>query len=186
MGPTTLAAQKAKIRAGLKQIRGALPAEIRVSAARKIAEHLLSLVEVEAVRAVFIYISHGNEVDTRVLLGHFLGRGMMVAVPKILPDKTMIAVRFSSWGDLTPGELGILTPSASVPCPGPFDIAITPGLGFTIQGHRIGYGRGYYDRWFMHHRGTRKIALAYEAQVIDEIPHDENDIPVDILVTEKH
>ena len=185
MDPSTLAAQKAKLRAGLKQIRDTIPADIRAAAARKITENLLSLVEVETARTLFIYISHGYEVDTHGLLGHLLGRGMTVAVPRIMPDKSMIAVRFTGWEDLAPGELGILTPSGSEPCPGPIDIVITPGLGFTIQGHRIGYGRGYYDRWFMTHRVSRKIALAFEAQIVAAIPHDENDIPVDILVTEQ-
>jgi len=185
MDPSTLAAHKAKLRAGLKQIRGSIPAEIRDAAARKITENLLGLVEVATAWSVFIYISQGNEVDTHVLLRHFLGRGMIVSVPKILPTKTMIAVRFSRWEDLAPGELGILTPPGNQPCPEPFDIVITPGLGFTIQGHRIGYGRGYYDRWFAAHRAVKKIALAFEAQIIDEIPHDATDIPIDILVSEK-
>ena len=182
---STLAIQKAALRAALKQIRASLSAKDRATASETIMRNVISLEEVGAARTVFIYISHGNEVDTHALLGHFLERGMTVAIPKILPGTGMIAVAFTRWEDLTPGELGILTPSGNTPCPGSFDIVITPGLGFTIQGNRIGYGRGYYDRWFAEHRTARKIALAFENQVIAELPHAEYDIPVDILITEK-
>jgi 5-formyltetrahydrofolate cyclo-ligase len=182
---STLATQKAALRAALKQIRASLSTEDRASASKTIMHNVLSLEEVKTARAVFIYISHGQEVDTHALLRHFLDRGVTVAVPKILPGKSMIAVRFDRWEDLTPGELGILTPSGNTPCPGPFDIVITPGLGFTVLGDRIGYGRGYYDKWFAEHRVGRKIALTFEVQVIAELPRAEYDIPVDVLITEK-
>ena len=181
----TLTAQKAGLRATLKRIRASLPAKDRISASNSIMRHLLSLDEVNTAQAVFIYISHGHEVDTHGLLRHFLDRGVTIAVPKILPGKGMIAVRFDHWEDLAPGELGILTPSGDTPCPGTFDIVITPGLGFTARGDRIGYGRGYYDRWFAEHRTARKIALAFEIQVLDAIPHAEYDIPIDVLISEK-
>ena len=185
MNTSILAAEKTALRTRLKQIRTSLPAEFRASATQAITENLLGLHEVVSARTVFIYISHGNEVDTHGLLRHFLAKGMMVTVPKILPNRTMIAVPFDRWVDLTPGELGILTPSGDIPCSLPIDIVITPGLGFTAEGHRIGYGRGYYDKWFAEHRTGKKIALAFDAQVIHDIPHDENDIPVEILITEK-
>ena len=180
-----LATQKAVLRPALKQLRASLPAEDRANASMSIMHNLLSLDEMETARAVFSYISHGHEVDTHALLRHFLGRGATVAVPKILPGIGMIAVPFTRWEDLAPGELGILTPSGATPCPGPFDIVITPGLGFTARGYRIGFGRGYYDRWFAEHQTARKIALAFEVQIIAELPHAEYDIPVDVLITEK-
>src|SRR3990170_1380922 len=98
----TLATQKAGLRATLKQIRASLPAADRASASISIMHHLLSLDEVNTARAVFSYISHGNEVDTHGLLRHFMERGATVAVPKILPGKGMIAVRFDRWEDLAP------------------------------------------------------------------------------------
>ena len=181
----TLTAKKAGLRATLKQNRAHLSPEERTRASRTILRTLLSLEEVDTARAVFSYISHGNEVDTHALLQNFLDKGVTLAVPKILPGKGMIAVPFTRWEDLVPGALGILTPSGDAPCAGSLDIVITPGLGFTVRGERIGYGRGYYDQWFAEHRTARKIALAFEVQILDEIPHAENDIPIDILVTEK-
>ena len=185
MTDNTLTARKTEMRAKLKQIRAAIPAESRKTSSQAIFNNILSLHEVTNAKTVFIYISYGNEVDTHSLLKYFLDEGKTLAVPKILPAKTMIAVPFTSWEELTPGELGILTPVSDQPFTGNFDVVITPGLGFTQQGHRIGYGRGYYDKWFAQNRHSLRIATAYEPTVLDEIPANENDIRVNMIVTEK-
>jgi 5-formyltetrahydrofolate cyclo-ligase len=182
---TALSAQKAELRAKLKQIRASIPAEIRADQSQAIQQKLASLEEIQTAHSIFLFISYGNEVHTHDLLKYFLKQGKTLAVPKILPEKTMIAVQFSQWEDLIPGELGILTPSGNTPYSGDFDVVITPGLGFTLQGHRIGYGRGYYDKWFASHNARNKIAIAFEAQLVDELPTDETDVPVDFVVTEE-
>ena len=185
MEHTALSAQKAELRAKLKQIRASIPAEIRADQSQAIQQKLASLEEIQTAHSIFLFISYGNEVHTHDLLKYFLKQGKTLAVPKILPEKTMIAVQFSQGEDLIPGELGILTPSGNTPYSGDFDVVITPGLGFTLQGHRIGYGRGYYDKWFASHNARNKIAIAFEAQLVDELPTDETDVPVDIVVTEE-
>ena len=185
MEHTALTAQKAELRAKLKQIRASIPAEIRADQSQAIQQKLASLEEIQTAHSIFLFISYVNEVHTHDLLKYFLKQGKTLAVPKILPEKTMIAVQFSQGEDLIPGELGILTPSGNTPYSGDFDVVITPGLGFTLQGHRIGYGRGYYDNWFASHNARNKIAIAFEAQLVDELPTDETDVPVDFVVTEE-
>lgn len=185
MSDINLTARKAETRAKLKQIRAAIPETMRAAHAKVIYQKTIALDEVANAQSIFIYISYGNEVDTHSLLKYFLEQGKTLAVPKILPSKTMIAVPFSGWEDLAPGELGILTPLSDQPCPGEFDVVITPGLGFTSRGHRIGYGRGYYDQWFARHRQPKRIALACEDAILDDLPVDGNDIPVNMIVTEK-
>ena len=182
---TILATRKAAMRAQLKQIRAAIPAEQRAAWSQTIHNTVIALDEVRNARTVFIYISYGNEVDTHGLLKHFLNAGKSLAVQKILTVKTMIATPFSNWKELVLGELGILTPPGNESHPGPFDVVITPGLGFTRQGHRIGYGRGYYDQWFATHQVQHKIAVTFEAQLVAELPVDATDIPVNMIVTEK-
>ncbi len=185
MEHTTLTAQKVELRAKLKQIRAVIPAEIRAEHSQAILQKLTTLDEIQAAQSIFLFISYGNEVHTHDLLKYFLKQGKTLAVPKILPEKTMIAVPFSRWEELIPGELGILTPPGDIPYSGDFDVVITPGLGFTPQGHRIGYGRGYYDKWFASHYTGHKIAIAFEKQIIEELPIDATDVPVDMIVTEK-
>jgi len=181
----TLAVRKAETRAKLKQIRTSISAEMRTAYSRTITSTLISLAEMQMARTIFLFISYGNEVHTHDLLKRLLNEGKTLAVPKILPSKTMIAVPFSHWADLAPGELGILTPPGEIPCTGDFDVVITPGLGFTPEGHRIGYGRGYYDKWFASHKVNHKIAITFEAQIIDKLPVDDADIMMDMIVTEK-
>ena len=116
--------------------------------ANSITEQVLRLNEIRDARMIFIYISYASEVHTHALIKTLLDTGKTLAVPKIVNSDYMEAEPFLSWEDLILGELGILTPADSMPCHGPFDVAIVPGLGFTLSGHRMGFGRGYYDKWF--------------------------------------
>ena len=97
----------------------------------------------------------------------------------------MIAVRFTGWEKLRVGQLGILWPESDSEWQSRVDMCITPGLGFTPDGKRIGFGKGYYDKWFATHPHTTKTALCYECQVVDDIPTTETDVAMDQIITEK-
>ena len=181
----TLRSQKATLRTHLRQIRSGLPASLRLSHSRLIHGHLYGLDEVITAKSAFIYISYASEVDTHAIIRRFLDEGKSLAVPRIIDANHMISVPFTSWEDLKTDTMGIMAPETTTVYPGPLDIAITPGLGFTIAGNRIGFGRGYYDKWFRANAVKTKIALAYEAQILEQLPTGRNDIPVDIIVTEK-
>lgn len=177
--------RKAVLREQQKRTRDALPAETRRKYSQRIRERLQGLPALHAARSVFCFISHGGEVDTHPLLNWLLGQGKLVMVPKILNATGMIAVPFSGWDDLRPGQLGILTPASSTPYLGRIDVCITPGLGFTTSGKRLGHGRGYYDRWFASHRVADRIALGFECLLLEDLPTSETDVPVTMVVTEK-
>jgi 5-formyltetrahydrofolate cyclo-ligase len=177
--------QKAETRKMLKTARANIPETTRLDYSNSITEQVLKLDEISKSRIIFIYISYTTEVHTHELIKVLLDAGKTLAVPKIVDSDFMEAESFSSWDDLVPGELGILTPGNSKPCQGPFDVAITPGLGFTPSGHRMGYGRGYYDKWFAQNKVSHKIALAYEAQLVEDIPVEDTDVPMDKIVTEQ-
>jgi len=177
--------QKADIRKMLKTARAELPEAARLDYSNSITEQVLKLDEIKNARTIFIYISYATEVRTHELIKALLAAGKTLAVPKIVDSDFMQAESFSSWEDLVPGELGILTPGNSRPCSGPFDVALTPGLGFTLSGQRMGFGRGYYDKWFAQNKVSHKIALAYEAQLVEDIPVDDTDVPMEKIVTEK-
>lgn len=177
--------QKAESRKMLKSARANIPEAKRRAYSNSITEQVVKLDEVINARMVFIYISYATEVHTHELIKVLLDAGKTLAVPKIVKSETMQAESFLSWEDLQPGELGILTPGQSKPCSGPFDVALTPGLGFTLAGHRMGFGRGYYDKWFSENEVKHKIALAFEAQLVDSIPVEDTDIAMDKIVTER-
>ena len=179
-----LANIKHAVRNELKQVRAALPDTDREEYSGRITEHLYNLPEIQSARSVFAFISYGNEVDTHGLIQSFLDKGITLAVPKILPGQGMVAMILHSWEELAPGPMGILTHRENGTQCGTFDVIITPGLGFTREGHRIGYGRGYYDRWFSQHPTGLKIGIAFEVQIRESLPVDDRDIQVDIIVTE--
>ena len=179
-----LTEQKAEIRAKLKQIRATIPKHDRLIHSKIITQKILELDEIKAAHHVFIYISYASEVNTHDLINTLLKQGKNLAVPKIIKAEPMIATAFTGWDDLISDTLGILTPANTIPYPDIIDLVVTPGLGFTQSGYRIGYGRGYYDKWFAEHPVQQKIALAFEAQILDELPIDEFDIPVNKIITE--
>jgi len=176
---------KAETRKMLKLMRANIPETTRLDYSNSIAEQVLKLDEIRNARTIFIYISYATEVHTHDLIKALIDDGKALAVPKIVDSDFMKAESFSSWEDLVPGKLGILAPANSKPCDGPFDVALTPGLGFTMSGHRMGFGRGYYDKWFAQNKANHKIALAFEAQLVDEIPIDDTDVPMEKIVTEQ-
>ena len=177
--------QKAKTRSILKTARANIPELTRLDHSKSITERVLKLDEIRQARAIFIYISYATEVHTHHLIKHLLAAGKILAVPKIINAEYMQAEILSSWEDLVPGELGILIPGNAEPCNQPFDVAIVPGLGFSLSGQRIGFGRAYYDRWFAQNKTRHKIALAYEAQLLAEIPVTATDVPMEKIVTEE-
>ncbi|MFK8069046.1 MAG: 5-formyltetrahydrofolate cyclo-ligase [Gammaproteobacteria bacterium] len=182
--PTTLFDQKKQLRETLKQNRAEISQLDRERYSKIIADQLFELDQIRNANVVFAYISYATEVITHDILKRLLADGKNVIVPKILSPTKMIAQHLENWEDLEPGILGILTPQKGAIYCDTVDVAITPGLGFTTKGHRIGFGAGYYDRWFATHNVFASIALAFEKQIINKLPTDKNDIPVGLIVTE--
>ena len=177
--------EKARLRQQLKQRRNGLSRAEREKKSRQILENLSQIPEFSMARSAFCYLSYLSEVDTHALLERLLDRSARLAVPKIVDKTVMHAVTFSGWDELQPDNMGILTPINDELDNGPFDIALTPGLGFTRQGGRLGYGRGYYDRWFARHTVHTRIGLCFEVQITENLPLEDTDMPLHLLVSEK-
>lgn len=178
-----LSRQKARLRERLKLARKALPQQQRAEFDQAIHARLRA--RVDHAGAVFCYVSTDIEVNTREVIDRLRMLGKTVLVPKIINMEKMIAVRFEGWEKLRAGQLGILTPENAEEWHSPVDLCITPGLGFTPDGKRIGYGKGYYDKWFAAHPHTARTALCYECQIVDDMPATDTDVRVDQIITEK-
>ena len=96
----------------------------------------------------------------------------------------MVAVPLQNLKQLEKGPLGIYTSAETVPYNKTIDAAIVPGLAFTLAGGRLGYGGGYYDRWFEQQPRCQRIAICYENQILDSVPTEAHDIPMHTIVTE--
>ncbi len=136
---------------------------------------------------VFIYVSFNNEVDTHRIIEYALRLGKRVCVPRVINKQSgMKALFINSLSELVVSKFGILEPkdSENSSLPNEIDIAIIPGLAFDRIGGRIGYGGGFYDRFFS--CGVcKKIALAYEFQMLKAIPMEKYDVLIDGVITEK-
>lgn len=176
---------KKRLRNKLKQSRAAISANQLAKLSEQISVFLHEIDAFTQAKTLFCYVSYLNEVDTHPLIDYCLRHEKAIFVPKIIGKTKMIAVEVANMSELVPDKMGILTPQSNQAHTGPFDIAITPGLGFTANGERLGYGRGYYDRWFATHQTGLKIGIAFECQIVAELPTDKTDIPVDIIVTDE-
>lgn len=152
--------------------------------------HLLKCPEFDAARTVMLYLSTALEVDTAAIALRAWQEGKTVVVPKVSWDqKRMMPVEINSLASdgLTVTGPGVREPIAGKPIPTEFiDLVIVPGMGFTQAGHRIGRGMGFYDR-FLAQPDFLGIScgLAFDEQVLDELPVLEHDMSLSMLVTDR-
>lgn len=145
----------------------------------------LSLPELEAARVVLLFYGVGKEPDTRELITELLRRGKTVALPRCLPARRMEARAVTGPGDLRPGAYDIPEPVEVCPVIGrdKIDLILTPNLCCDRLGYRLGHGAGYYDRYLTGYTGIT-VALCPEERLQEELPRDEFDLPVELVLTE--
>ena len=149
---------------------------------QNIINHLISM----DFSAVFCYLSTADEAPTWGLVKHLHATpNITITCPRIIDKTTMIAVPLRSLAQLEPGPLGIYTSRETEPYEHRIDVAIVPGLAFTPTGARLGYGGGYYDRWFDEHPSCYRIAFCYDGQMLDTLPTEAHDVAMHAIVTEK-
>ena len=176
---------KRALRREVLALRDALPQADRVERSRRIADRLLALPELAEVRTVMAFSSFGSEVDTAPILERVAERGARLALPRI-QDGEIVPVTYRPGEPVTEAAFGALEPSeGDVLASTEVDVVVTPGVAFDRGGFRVGYGGGYYDRFF---RGARvemfRVAVGFAVQVVEEVPHGLGDLPMDALVTE--
>jgi 5-formyltetrahydrofolate cyclo-ligase len=163
--------------------------EARHAKSTEACNFLIHSPEFAAARVVMIYLSMSFEVDTAPLALRCWQEGKAVVAPKVSWDqKRMLPVEITTLqSGLTTTGPGVLEPIAGKPIPVDLiDLVIVPGLGFTPTGHRIGRGMGFYDRFLAQHEfmGT-SCGLAFEEQIVEEIPVLDHDMPLSMLVTDR-
>ena len=136
-------------------------------------------------QTIMAYYSLPDEVNTHALIDELVAEGKTVLLPKVTGADTMELRRYTGRADLQEGAYHILEPVGE-----PFtdlsaiDLILVPGLAFDAAGHRLGRGRGYYDR-FLHSKNRPycvKIGVCFDFQKVDEVPVDAHDIAMDKVV----
>lgn len=157
----------------------------------KIIDTLLKIPAVKLAKNIMLYLSFKNEVNTFKLIDILNNEQKNVIVPYCVEDeKNIIPSILSNLNhDLVENNFGLLEPKKDkikeIPIE-EIDIIIVPGVVFDKKGNRIGFGAGYYDRFLKNKKNkTVTIGLCYDFQILDLIPTDEYDIPLEYIVTEK-
>jgi len=153
---------------------------------KKIYKNIVNLPEWQKSKNIFLYISTKDEVSTRDLIKNHFGTKKIIVPKSHTKSNTLTLHEIGSIKDTAKGSYSILEPNAHTKIVSPQNIAISiiPGIAFDKKGHRVGYGKAYYDKIANSLTGL-KIGLAYEVQIVNNIPAQKHDIPVDIIITEK-
>lgn len=177
---------KRALRRAVLARRDALPAGARAAKARIIVERVLDLPEIRGAATVMAFWSFGSEVDTSGLLLGLHAAGVRIALPRIRGAE-VVPMAYAPGDEVRETSFGAMEPtSAAEVDPGAIDVVVAPGVAFDRRGNRIGYGGGYYDRLLARIRSDAAIvAVAFELQVVDEVPAGGEDRPVDAIVTER-
>jgi 5-formyltetrahydrofolate cyclo-ligase len=179
---------KSVLREQILEKRKALPPSFLEEKSTIIIKHLSLLPAIEQAKTILSYISFGNEVYTHDFIRSSIKKKNIV-VPFVADttQKKLSLSYLSDWNNLLPGNYGILEPSPDHVTPAEFediDICVIPGVAFDTSCHRIGYGYGYFDR-ILKKIHTLKIGLAFEVQILNNIPITSYDVPMDCILTEK-
>lgn len=177
--------RKDALRRTLLSRRAALGAPTRADLASAALARLLELPEVDQAEVILASVSVRSEVSTMGLLEQVLASGKRLLVPYVAEDGRLAASVVTSLDDLRPGFKGIPEPRARMPVAATeADVIVVPGVAFDSSCHRMGYGGGFFDAYLATAPRAWRIGLAFECQVVDEVPHLDHDEPMDMVVTE--
>jgi 5,10-methenyltetrahydrofolate synthetase len=181
---------KAALRRAVLLSRDALPGGERALLSARIVTTILDLPTYQEADFVLAYASFGTELQTDELLRRVLADGKTLVLPRVERGGLGLYEVRNLAGDLVPGTWGIREPEPDR-CPradaGGVGFALIPGVAFDRRARRLGYGGGFYDRLLAGGlpEGTPLVSGAFEVQILDEVPTDPHDAPVDVVVTEK-
>ena len=172
---------KKALRAVIREKKRAMtPAQIEEKSAA-LGELLFQSELYRQAKTLYGYLPYNQEVRTIPMLARAIADGKRVAVPKVYGE-TMKFLYITDLSQIAPGYAGIPEPIADGPeADDPSALVLMPGLAFDPQGHRIGYGGGFYDR-FLASEPHPTIALCYDFQLVDSLPTETHDIPVDVVL----
>lgn len=154
---------------------------------RKIFDSLINLIEIKNARKICIYVSKSDETDTFCAIEHLISMDKAVYVPKSdKKNNKMSFYKINSLTELKIGAFSVLEPSEKNEkyiCTDNEDVCIVPALCFDKQGYRLGYGKGYYDRFLNDFNGI-KIGICFDEFIREVLPRFNTDIAVDMIISD--
>lgn len=180
--------EKKKLRKELLQKRNAVDPVYKMIASREILSKISRMDEFQKADEILLYASYGSEVPTREIFETAVWMEKKVCFPKVI-GTDMKFYEINHYEDLVDGYQGILEPEGKSPefqdNPGKRVFMILPGCVFGRDGYRIGYGKGFYDRFLSTHTSVIKCGICYDLQLVNVCPHEDFDIKMDLVVTDR-
>lgn len=149
-----------------------------------ITETVTSLSEYRDCHRVLAYADYNHEVMTKYMIEAAWKDGKEVAVPKVV-GQDMVFYKLTDFTQLEEGYFGIPEPARGEIVQWEDALMIMPGVAFDRENHRVGYGGGFYDRFLEKHPQVKRVAVAFEFQMMPTVPVEPTDISPEIIVTEK-
>lgn len=173
---------KASLRRQIRDKKRGMTEEQIESASQRLAELFFATRQYREAKTIYGYLPYNQEVRTTPMLKRALADGKRVAVPKIYGSE-MKFIYLDDLDQVEKGYCGIPEPLADGPeGDDPTALVLMPGLAFDPQGHRIGYGGGFYDKFLEREPGHPTIALCYAFQMLPVVETEAYDIPVDCVL----
>jgi 5-formyltetrahydrofolate cyclo-ligase len=182
--------EKKSLREKVLALRTELSLDERRKKSRMIQDRLISTQEFQEARTVMLFLNFRDEVETSDIAQTVIDLGKTLVLPRCAPKGIILPALIRNLDtDIEPGTWGIREPKKeNLQQVNPLDIdcVIVPGAAFDREGYRLGYGGGYYDRFFERlNKCTPKIALAFSCQVVPKVPVEPFDKKIDLLITEE-
>ena len=173
---------KKALRQQIRIQKRALSLEQIESASARLGELLAQSEPYQKAKTVYFYLPYNQEVRTEPMIRKALEEGKRVAVPKVYAEE-MRFIYIEDFSGIAAGYSGIPEPVADEPvAEDPTALVLMPGLAFDREGHRIGYGGGFYDRFLSAEPNHPTVALCYGFQMMEHLQTEEFDVPVDLVL----
>lgn len=179
---------KKALRESIRAKRRALSVKMRERLSSQITARLTREPVFQTEEITFLYASMPEEVQLYDLMKFMLSMKRRIAIPYIPQKGVMQITKVTSLDDLAPDKFGILSVKADkrkLILPENIGLVIVPGVAFSVKGERLGMGAGYYDKFLAENNPpAKRVALAFDFQIVDNIPTEPHDEKVDYIITE--
>jgi 5-formyltetrahydrofolate cyclo-ligase len=175
-----ISSSKKDLRQHIRSVKNGLSLDDKKMAGKSVFQALEQTPEFQKSQTILLYWSMPDELPTQDFIEKW-SNVKKILLPKIV-DNELIVVEYINLSDMTNGNYGILEPNHCNQYQGKIDIGCIPGIAFDTKGHRLGRGKGYYDRLLLQIECI-KIGVGFDVQLVDEVPVFQQDINMDIIIT---
>lgn len=172
---------KTKLRSEMLERRDALSLELKREYDNSLTQKLIHEIEANSIKTLHICLPMRSEVNLFPVIDFALNSGIKVVCPKSLKAGILENRILESMDAIEKGVFGTSHPSGPVYV-GRYDMIVVPGLAFSSNMNRLGYGGGYYDRFLVNHQESLKLSTVYPFQIVTELPVEEHDLKVDQIL----